>query len=424
MKKPCGLVVLIILVFSLFGGLAVRPADAKIILTEQQITSNNASQENPDIFEYGPRNYTIIWQDNRNGNWDIYMYNPWQPGEICIINSSGNQINPKIYGDTIVYQDDRNSNWDIYMYDLNSKVETQITNNTGVQECPAIFGNTIVWQDSRNGTWDSFDHDYTRWMVYMYNLTTHTELCLPLSYSTHNPAISENLVVYVKDMEAIGVNGEPTNYIEWFNFSSWDERSSNLDKGDIYSGEDMAWPAIEGINIAWQKWFAVYSYNGYTGARWSSGYGGTHPDIGGEGQYMYVVYEYSTTTLPHEIYMYELASGSVQRLTNNPANQISPAISAKYGNYVVYMDNRNGNWDIYLTSFGYGVGSVGGGQSPTPSSSPIPSSSNGAAINWTNQGSSIIIISAAIIVIIAVVVAVAFLTMNKRNSKKSKKINI
>jgi beta propeller repeat protein len=396
MKKPYGLIALIVLVCSLFGGLTVRPADASIIFTEQQITSNTASQENPDIYEYGSRNYTIVWQDNRNGNWDIYMYNPWQPGEIRITDNSGNQINPKIYGDTIVYQDDRNGNWDINSYNLTSKVETQITNNTATQENPAISGTTIVWQDNRNGHWG----------IYMYNLTTHTEQCLPLSYSTHNPAISENLLVYIKDMEAIGVNGEPTNYIEWFNFSSWQERSSNLDAGDLYSGELMAWPSIEGINIAWQKWFSVYVFNGYTGTRWSSGYGGTHPDIGGEGQYMYVVYEYTTTTRPPEIYMYELASGSVNRVTNNTADQISPAISAKYGNYIVYMDNRNGNWDIYLTMFGYGVG---GGLSHKPSPT------NAAITNSGNQGLMTMIIIATTFVVIAVAIAAAFMAKQRKS---------
>lgn len=58
-EKPYGLIVLIILVFSLFGGLAVRPANASIIFNEQQITSNSASQENPNIYEYGSRRFVM-----------------------------------------------------------------------------------------------------------------------------------------------------------------------------------------------------------------------------------------------------------------------------------------------------------------------------------------------------------------------------
>lgn len=36
---------------------------------ERQITTNPSSQSNPDI--YGDK---IVWQDKRNGNWDIYLY--------------------------------------------------------------------------------------------------------------------------------------------------------------------------------------------------------------------------------------------------------------------------------------------------------------------------------------------------------------
>jgi beta propeller repeat protein len=40
----------------------------KLLLTEFQITTNESRQEEPVI--YWDR---ILWQDNRNGNYDIYM---------------------------------------------------------------------------------------------------------------------------------------------------------------------------------------------------------------------------------------------------------------------------------------------------------------------------------------------------------------
>jgi len=113
------------------------------------------------------------------------------------------------------------------------------------------------------------------------------------------------------------------------------------------------------------------------------------------------------------IYLYNIDSGVESRVTNDNSTHNRPAISANYGNYIVYMDNRNGNWDIYLAMFGYGVGATG------PSNQSAPSPSNGTVINWGNQGLRTIIISAAIIIVIAVVGAIAFLAMKERNSKKS-----
>jgi TolB protein len=421
MKKAYGLIVLIILVCGLFGGLAVRPTDASIIFTEQQITSNTASQENPDIYEYGSRNYTIVWQDNRNGNWDIYMYNPWQPGEIRVTNSSGNQINPKIYGDTIVYQDDRNGNWDIYSYNLASKVETQITNDSASQENPAISGNTIVWQDNRNGHWG----------IYMYNLTTQTEQLVYIdnwaTYNDYSPAISGNRIVWIEAY----LQSDSQNY--WLmcrdlstGGTSIIEAHSNYTPPAHYEG-NLAIPAIYGSSVAWMV-ENTHNY-GVIGDPWQIGMkdlvsGKTvnignnvrdgYPDIYGS----YIVFERDTVLANSKIansniYLYNIDTGVESGVTNDNSTHSRPAISANYGNYVVYMDNRNGNWDIYLNAFGYGVGSTGGGLSPT--SSP----SNAVVINLGNQGLMTIIISAAIIVVIAVAGAIAFLAMKQRNSKKS-----
>jgi beta propeller repeat protein len=421
MKKPYGLIVLIILVCGLFGGLAVRPVGA-IIFTEQQITSNNAAQENPAIYEYGDRNYTIVWQDNRNGNWDIYMWNPWQPGEIRITNNSGNQINPKIYGDTIVYQDDRNGNWDIYMYNLTSKVETQITNNTADQEYPAIDGNRVVWQDDGDGN------------IYMYGLTTQIQQRVTtsgLSERCHYPAISGNRTVYEKDKTYTGgpFGDRYTDYyICCFDLSTGQETTiAGPGYYDAFGAtiDMLSTPAIYGNQVTWashdKNEYAsnAYNWNVNLGIVGGSAYWSTKsslanqesPDIYGN----YLVYQDDRNGVNggYEIYLYSIAAQAEYRVTTNYYAQMHPAISCHYGNYIVYQDNRNGNWDIYLNAFGYGVGSVGGGLSPTPSPS------NGTAINWGNHGLLTIIISAAAIVVVAIVGAVAFIAMKRQNSKKS-----
>ena len=82
------------------------------------------------------------------------MYVPYVdmwPPEIQVTTSSASQVYPQIYVDVIVWQDDRNGNWDIYMYDVSTGVEQQITSDPTDQISPAIYGDTVVWQDARNG---------------------------------------------------------------------------------------------------------------------------------------------------------------------------------------------------------------------------------------------------------------------------------
>ena len=58
------------------------------------------------------------------------------------ITNHGTASNPAIYGNTIVWQDKRNGNWDVYIYDLSTKKEIHTT-NSAYQTDPAIYGNRL-----------------------------------------------------------------------------------------------------------------------------------------------------------------------------------------------------------------------------------------------------------------------------------------
>ena len=88
-----------------------------------------------------------MWQDDRNGNWDIYMYDLSTKKETRITTNTSDSYNPDIYGNIIVWQDNRNGNWDIYTYDLVTRKQMHTTNKYE-QFNPAIYGKRIVWQDS------------------------------------------------------------------------------------------------------------------------------------------------------------------------------------------------------------------------------------------------------------------------------------
>ena len=127
---------------------------ASASITEKWIT-NHGTASLPAI--YGN---TIVWQDERNGNSDIYIYDLSTKKETHTTNLS-NQTYPAIYGNKVVWADDRNGGSDIYMYDISTKKETRITskgkafspdiygNKKRKAFSPDIYGNQIVWQDNR-----------------------------------------------------------------------------------------------------------------------------------------------------------------------------------------------------------------------------------------------------------------------------------
>lgn len=350
-----------------------------LLLTETQVTSNVGSQAYPDVF-----GDVIVWQDDRNGNWDIYMYAPmvnmWSP-EIRITTNQGNQINPAIYNNTIVYQDDSTGNWEICMYNITTGVETQITNNPSAQTVPAVYGDYIVWQDDRNIYWSEYNTYYTGRDIYLYNITAQTEHRITTTENNHNPSISGNRIAYQKSIrEPYGTLVFTNSYVYYFDLSTEQEFRLKYvdDDTSIYT------TAIQESTIVWGTHWYEYHYSGIeedwnvemkdisTGANWAA-YVGTdqlNPDIGGGGAYKYIVYE-DTRDQNYEIYLYMLLSNEEVRVTNNFATQSNPAIySGKTNgwsyNRIVFMDDRNGNWDIYQIDFGWVAVSPGNFLAPKP----------------------------------------------------------
>ena len=139
-----------------------------IHLIEMEICTDPNAQRNPDIED----NY-IVWQDNRNGDWDIYAYDLYRQVEYAICTADGNQTNPSVgfgnilYEPIIAWQDDRNGNNDIYGYklldpyrDLAIGMEIEICTDPCDQQNPVSMGNYICWQDDRNGNWDIYGKSY------------------------------------------------------------------------------------------------------------------------------------------------------------------------------------------------------------------------------------------------------------------------
>lgn len=275
--------VALILFLILFSSAA---SAASPMVTETRMTTNPSNSENPVI--YGN---TIAWQDDRNGNWDIYIQDLSTKQQIHTTNLAS-QLYPAIYDKKVVWEDYRNGNPNIYLQDLSTKKQTRIATGNAYQRNPAIYGNRIVWEDYRSG-YQVVGNENGNPDIYMYDLSTKKETRISTSKSAHNPAIYGDKIVW-DDWR----NGYADIYM--YDLSTKKETRITI------NGSSQSNPAIYGNRIVW------------------------HDDRNGGGI---------------DIYMYDLSTKKESRITTNSPEAIFPAI---YGNRIVWADIPNGVWHVYI----------------------------------------------------------------------------
>ncbi len=266
---------LLLALFGLFW--VIQPAWAE----ELQITKSDKDQESPAI-----SGDNIVWEDYRNGDADIYLYNLKNKKEIRITINGSDQGSPAISGDNIVWEDYRNGDADIYFYNLNAKKEIRITDNGADQGSPAISGDNIVWEDWRNGHRD----------IYLYNLGANQENQITADSATQmSPAISGDSIVWEDERHG-------NSDVYFYNLKTKKETRITDNGG---SQEN---PAISGDKIVWEDDRSGRSY---------------------------------------DVYLYNLKTQKETQVTVDGYDQYSPAIS---GDNIVWWDYRNDNRDIYLAN--------------------------------------------------------------------------
>ena len=93
----------------------------------------------------------VIWQDYRNGNWDIYGYDLNREQEMALVVAPLNQEQAVIDGNLIAYQSQvYDISWDIHVLVLDNQLQFPLTDNSNFQIAPAVSNNTVVWEDFRN----------------------------------------------------------------------------------------------------------------------------------------------------------------------------------------------------------------------------------------------------------------------------------
>jgi beta propeller repeat protein len=238
----------------------VDESDYEVIINETQITSDNATQIHPQIFDD-----IVIWIDFRNDpdmkvtgsvmidDPDVYGYNLAER-DIFEITSNKSYTGYSLISnnyivwnrfkfdngteekrDVFVYQQNNNEtysiindgisyagsiykekitiiressigNYDLYLYNLNTGKEIPIVIGNGEQSKPEIWDNWIVWEDYRNGRSD----------IYAYNLKLNYELQITNTSNIWdvNPQIYGDNVIWQE------VNGTISHGISLYNLTT------------------------------------------------------------------------------------------------------------------------------------------------------------------------------------------------------------
>ncbi len=197
----------------------------------------------------------IAWEDNRNGNYDIYMFehslvrgSSGSSKEKIVYMGPGDQKDVSIFGNFVVWEDNRTGNWDIYAKNLKTGKIFAVCSSPSDQTDPEIFGTYVVWQDNRNGNWD----------IYLKNLNPKGKFAkeTPVSTGPGNqmrPDIWCNPASGIKLKELYIVwddtrNG-PFADIYWKNLKTGEEHQiSNQANSNEFS------PKVSANHVMWNDW--------------------------------------------------------------------------------------------------------------------------------------------------------------------------
>ncbi len=150
----------------------------------KKLTLVNSNMRNPKLQKDPVGGAYITWQDNRNGNYDIYAQHisatgvlEWGDNALQVCGATGDQTNPKIDPDSIgsgVYigwTDDRNGNDNDIYCQLIDSAGTTLWPQDGIAVCTSVAGNQsaldmisntkingviVAWKDSRMGSTDIY----------------------------------------------------------------------------------------------------------------------------------------------------------------------------------------------------------------------------------------------------------------------------
>ncbi len=360
--------------------------------TNIRLTDNSASSENPTIATDENGISYVAWQDNRDGNWEIYFCKADNNGnklvdDTNVSNTSGSSTNPDISIDSLgnSYLTWREGG-SVYFCKLNQSgnVVAGPKSVGSTEEAPAISTSpigisSIVWKKLQISTrtlyfcrmdssGEKIGGNLDIWDT-VYPIDIEADVCVD-NYGFSN-------VVYRRDAG-------------WFDYRlTWcriDTTGSITHHGYIYDSDDAVWPSIYADTTAF--WVA---FQENAQIKWLRDVNDAI-SIGSAGHSYYpkIVVDTSSHSFTvwqdnrngnWDIYLQEvddpdIVVGENIPITDGLEDSKSPDISiiGEKGWLIVWQDNRDGNWEIYFDRVGLGLGTIAGTVTEVrlPPAPPIP----------------------------------------------------
>jgi len=103
----------------------------------------------------------VVWTDYKRGpkDPDIQMYDFKILADIPITSGPFNHTNPSISGDNIVWTDNRNGHFNVYLFNTTTQKEQNITNTDFDHSSPDVSGDHVIWTDKSKGNLNVFLYD-------------------------------------------------------------------------------------------------------------------------------------------------------------------------------------------------------------------------------------------------------------------------
>ncbi len=316
-----------VLLIGLAGALpALAQWEPDVRLTYNDSLSNT-SYNNAWCVAASGSNVHVVWQDNRDGNWEIYAKRSTDFGSIWgadtrLTNNPSYSESPSVAASGsyihVAWEDYRDGNDEIYYKrstddGLSWSTDTRLTNNNAESLRPSAAASGsmvhVVWWDYRDGY-----HE-----IYTKRSTDSGASWGPDTRLTNDPASS-----YFPSVAASGSNV----HVVW-----GDYRDGNM---EIYSkcstNDGLSWGADTRLTND-----SAISY---------------YPSVAVSGSNVHLVWN-DNRDGNYEIYTKRSTDsgaswGTDTRLTNNSALSYYPSVAASGSNvHLVWNDNRDGNEEIY-----------------------------------------------------------------------------